>query len=145
MGIRMTQVYGLNEAAMKLLTGNGEYLIDYEEEVTVRYADGRVEHLTRNGSQTIVESEPSGSHYHGMFEGEVYDLERHVLPDGRVFVEREYASPWASGPCIFLALVEEGGKEWRPADEAAYADYGLRPAAWVRESLWTDQEISDSI
>jgi hypothetical protein len=145
MGIRMTQVYGLNEAAESLLAGGGDNLVDYVDEVTRRYADGRVLSFTLEGRDSLVHSAPSGENYYGMFDGEEYPLLRHVLPDGRVLVEREYASPWASGPCIFLALVEEGAPEWRPADEPAYSSFGLAPGAWVRETLWTDAEIEDAI
>jgi hypothetical protein len=146
MGIRMTQIYGLNEAAAALISGDGENFLAYTEEVTRRYEDGTVETLQHEGQRSTVVSDPSGEHYYGMFDGEEYPLLRHRLPGGRVFVEREYASPWASGPCIFLALVEEGGEEWDPGQEAAYADYGRgRRAAWVRETLWSDEEITSSI
>lgn len=143
MGIRTTQIYGLNQAAQSLLEGEGDFLVAYEEDVVRRYTDGRVESWRRTGEASAVHSEPY-AHFYGMFDDE-YPLMRHVLPNGRVLLEQEYASPWASGPCIFLALVEEGAPEWRPADEEAYADYGRRPAAWVRETLWPDREIEESI
>ena len=144
MGIRMTQVYGLNTAAESLLAGDGEHFVAYSEEVTRRYEDGTVETFARDGQRSTVLSDPSGEHYYGMFDGEEYPLLRHRLPDGRVLVEREYASPWASGPCIFLALVEEGGEEWDPSQEEGYRNYG-HAAPWVRETLWSDQEIAESI
>ena len=145
MGIRCTQEYGLNEAARELLTGGGKNFIHYIEEGTRSYADGRVEPFAREGDEPTTLSEASGKVFYDMFEGEEHPLMRYTLPDERVLCEAEYASPWSSGPCIFLALIEEGGVSWRPADEEAYAENGLRPAAWVRETLWRDAEIEEAI
>lgn len=145
MGIRCTQIYGLNEAAKALLSGGGSYSAHWSEEGTRRYDDGRIEPFVREGDESTVLSEDSGEFYCGMFEGEEYPLLRHTLPDGRVLREAQYASPWSSGPCVFLALVEDGKEPWRPADEEAYAENGLRPAPWARETLWRDDEIEAAI
>lgn len=141
MGIRKTQVYGLNEAAKALLYDEGEV---WEESGVRHYESGREESFSRQGRSSRVKVEECGE-FLGMFD-ESYPLHRYTLPDGRIFSEAEYASPWASGPCIFLALVEEGQKEWSPGAEKAYADYGSgKPRSWVRETLWKDKEIGEAI
>lgn len=59
----------------------------------------------------------------GAWDSVVADLRQYTLPNGCVYREKVQAEPWSSGPCYFVALVDETG-------------------AWVPESLWTDEELA---
>jgi hypothetical protein len=120
MGIRTTQLIGLNERARDLV--RGEPALDHELVGERIYPDGRRESFHERVIGSTVRSEPSGESFEGMF-GERHELSRYELPDGRVLCEYVQAEPWSSGPCIFLALRDQRSGE---------------PLA---ETLWSDQEI----
>ena len=120
MGIRETQVWGLNEWADQFLTS--ETVFSYTERSVRIYPDGReAAQPDRPVYKPAVEVVESGEHFEGMF-GERYPLHKYTLPDGRVYYERVQAEPWSSGPCIFLAIQDEKEK-------------------WVPESLWREEDI----
>ena len=47
----------------------------------------------------------------GMFEEEI-PLYRYTLKNGKTVCEVVQATPWSSGPCIFLCLKDESGKQF---------------------------------
>lgn len=77
--------------------------------------------LVREGTRTGITVEKIGE-IEGAWDPVVDDIRQYTFPNGRVYRERVQAEPWSSGPCYFVALVDETG-------------------AWVPESLWTDEEI----
>lgn len=118
--MRTDQFMGLTEVAEKIVAGEQVFL--YAEDVRRTYPDSHEETLpTREVYGSNVRHEDSGQRFTGMFDNE-YTLTRYVFPDGRVLTEAVQADPWSSGPCFFLALKDETG-------------------AWVKESLWTEEEI----
>lgn len=122
--MRCTQEMGLNRWAQRFI--RGKKILAYTEYGVRKYPDGRMEPMAvRPVFEPSVKCEPSGEHYMGMFEDEVYDLHRYTFPDGRVFVEKVQAAQQSSGPVIFLALQDATG-------------------AWVRPSLWGDKEIENA-
>jgi len=121
MGMRCTQVIGLSQAAQELV--QGEEVVIYVEEGERVYPDGRREAFSCPVEGSTVRTEETGKCFHGMF-GESYPLNRYIFPDGRVLEEAIQAEPWSSGPCIFLALKEQG--------------------EWVKASLWSDEEIDNA-
>jgi len=58
--------------------------------------------------------------------GSTTSLKTWVHTDGSILKEMVQASPWSSGPCYFYALQDEEDR-------------------WVGESLWTSDEINDSL
>lgn len=134
MGIRCTQIIGLNERAEQLIEGEEILLYDLTEKR--RYPDGREEALPpRPVFGSSVSKEVCGVFY-GMFEEE-YPLHRYTLPSGEIYEERVQAEPWSSGPCIFLALICAGGEVWQP--QGAPAD------SWLAQTLWSEAEINSSL
>jgi hypothetical protein len=71
----------------------------------------------------VFDCEQYGS-YTGMFEGQDYPLLRYKLKGGGVAEEFLQASPWSSGPVLFLGLKIKDAQ-----------------GSLVREILWTDNEI----
>jgi len=124
--MRCTQLIGLNERAQKLLdTG----LIKYKMKGTRYYEDGRTEDFESGGEEPNTKCEVYEEDEKSvMFPecGERTCLHKHTLPNGTVYKEIVQCAPWASGPCIFLCLVDADGKV-------------------VKESLWTEEEIQDAI
>lgn len=122
MGIRMDQHMGLNDWAINFVAG--EQVPAYTEQGVRVYPDGKEEKFGRTITKSSVEMEPSGGHYFGMY-GVEHPLSKYTFPDGRVFYEAMQADPWSSGPVFFLALKDENGE-------------------WVKESLWSDEEIENA-
>ena len=124
MGIRMDQVFGLNEWAEKFV--KGKRVFAYTERVIRTFPDGKGEvvYPDRQVYKSSVKKEKSGEHFSGMFD-EKYSLHKYTFPDGKVYFEKVQAEPWSSGPCFFLALVDEKGE-------------------WVPESLWPDAVIENA-
>jgi len=116
----MTQVIGLTEEAHALV--EGQEVLAYTEEGVKVLPDGSHEPFTRPVYKSDVSREEYGQ-FEGMF-GEPYPLHRYTLPDGRILEEVIQAAPWSSGPCIFLALQENG--------------------QWLPETLWSDEEIENA-
>lgn len=123
MGIRCTQVIGLSERATLLV--QGEQVLLYQSIDRRLYPSGGEEEMpARAVFGSTVKTQEAGE-FGGMF-GEPYPLHSYRLPSGEVLTEKVQAEPWASGPCIFLALTDEAG-------------------AWIPESLWTEEEINTNI
>jgi len=126
--MRCTQFIGLNDRARKLVD------LGQETEYTIRgtktYADGRVEDFQETQTRSIVQKERYSETY-GMGEEEI-PLYSYLFPPNKEdpsrpnfeILEEVQASPWSSGPCIFLALMRENGE-------------------WIQESLWTDEEMDE--
>jgi hypothetical protein len=114
----MTQVIGLSTRAESFLARGHT---QYEEKVTRRYEDGTVEESNRSGS--AIRQREVGE-FEGMF-GEPHPLNAYEI-EGRWYEEYVQADPWASGPCVFLALKDEAGEP-------------------LEELLWSDDEISANL
>ncbi len=71
--------------------------------------------------ESCVKTEESENIYLGMLNSE-YPLMKYTFRNGEVLEEFEQASPWSSGPVIFLALQDIHGNP-------------------LVESLWSDEEI----
>ena len=110
MGIRETQIFGLTEEAHKFLEENCKR--------TERKECPTCHNVT--GGQRIEEQYADESDL-GMFD-DGPKLDRYQLKDGRTAKEVVQASPWSSGPCIFLCLEIDGKShfEWaqKEIDEA---------------------------
>jgi hypothetical protein len=63
--------------------------------------------------------EENGNSFPGIL-GDEYPLHKYTFPDGQVYYEKVEAVLWESGPCFYLALVDEEGN-------------------WVPESLWLEE------
>lgn len=122
MGIRHTQVIGLNERGRAIVAG--EEVLLYRLEGRRIFPDGDVEEFAEEVRGSDVAVDHCGS-FEGMF-GEPYPLYRHTLPDGREFTEDVQETVWSSGPCIFLALRDEEGD-------------------WIERSLWSPEELEEMI
>lgn len=122
MGTRMTQHMGLNLHAENLVR---EYEEEAKEQRSVHYItlpDGTKAKQTLTPVQFWPKKEPSGKVYYGMADEE-FVLNKYTTHEGKVYEEYVQASPWSSGPCIFLALKDENGTA-------------------VKETLWTYEEIN---
>lgn len=97
--MRETQIVGLPEGANKFLKKNVE-LIPY----IVCPDCGKV--CTTREHTEIYKDERSAGMFH---DGPM--LKRYFLKDGRKVIEQIQASPWSSGPCIFLRLIDEATTE----------------------------------
>ena len=117
--MRCDQAMGLNERARAIVAPQYR---KYQDKTVRTYEDGQVVELTQAGQECLIKYEKCGE-FNGFGH---YDLTRYTLPNGDVYQEFEQASPWSSGPCIFLALTDKSGNE-------------------VKESLWTDQEIESHL
>lgn len=105
MGIRQTQLIGLNRDADDFLDNNAKCV-----EVKICKECG---HKTGGGFCMSVYDEETGVQK-GMFEDGPL-LHEYELKDGSKVREIVQADPWSSGPCIFLCLQDEDGKmigEW---------------------------------
>ena len=120
--MRTDQYMGLNEWAQNFV--RGEQVFAYTERVVRVYPDGRESaQPDRRVSECTVKCTKIGE-IAGAWDPVVADLHEYTLPNGRVYREKVQAEPWSSGPCYFVALVDETD-------------------AWVPESLWTDEETGD--
>jgi len=117
--MRCDQPMGLNERARAIVVSQYR---KYQDKITRTYEDGKTAELTQSGQESLVKYEKCGE-YHGF---DSHDLTRYILPNGDVYEEFEQASPWSSGPCMFLALKDKNGDV-------------------VKESIWTDQEIEQAL
>jgi len=121
MGIRMLQWIGLNDRAQKIIVG--ESVVLWWDTVSRRFPDGRVVNFPEDAiTGSTVKRESSGETYSDPFSDEPNTMSKWTFPDGHVLFEKVQADPWSSGPCVFTALQDEKGE-------------------WVKESLWTDEEI----
>lgn len=120
MGIRCDQLIGLNDWASDFVRKPTRKYTDYVRRV---YEDGMVNDLEVGGEECLVKRELSGQRMLGMFD-ESYPLNKYTFPSGRVVFEFEQASPWSSGPVMFLALKDENGEP-------------------IKKSLWTEEEIEE--
>ncbi len=116
---RSTSVMGLHERAESFLEGHRQFL--YKETITKKYPDGNI--VTKTEDKHDI---PRTQYdiFDGMC-GEEYPLFEYTLKDGSKAQEYVQADPWASGPCIFLALRSENGP--------------------IESTLWTDKEIEANI
>lgn len=120
--MRMDQYIGLNERGQKLVEMPNVSYTDYI--IRVR-GDGSVVEFNTSGQDI-----PDGysvelvGEIEGAF-GPAGYLRRYVFPN-KVLTEKVQAEPWSSGPCYFVALVDENDQ-------------------WVEESLWTDKEMDESL
>jgi hypothetical protein len=114
MGIRMDQHMGLNEAGQKYLEKYGKIL--GHKVVREEYTNGEVKEVSRDPiyDQEVYE-EWVGSY-------DPTPLKQYVAKDGSIFREAVQASPWSSGPMIFMALQDENEE-------------------WIEETLWDEKEI----
>ena len=91
--MRMTQISGLSVQANAYLEVNAVH--DHFE-------------LRKNGEVVnkydLPKSMESGNTYNGMFDEEEYPLMEYEMKDGSSVYEFVQATPWSSGPVIFLAL-----------------------------------------
>ena len=93
--MRCTQIIGLSEEAQKFLNENGKAI------ATVTCPDcGKV--IQTGLSQNVYGS----ARDEGMFD-DGPDLYAYILKDESIVKEVVQASPWSSGPCIFLCLQDE--------------------------------------
>ncbi len=118
--MRCTQFIGLNPWAENFLRENRK-LIHTRKVVNV-LPDGTEESQPDEAVREIPKR-PTGNKWIGMFD-DGGDLHEYTLLDGKKVTEYVQASPWSSGPCIFLALRDETGSP-------------------VPESLWDDKEIDN--
>ena len=111
--MRMAQIRGLSPVASAYLEANAIH--DHFE-------------LCKNGEVVneydLPKSKESDNIYHGMFDEE-YPLMEYEMRDGSYLYEFVQASPWSSGPVIFLALQDESDVH-------------------VSESLWDNEEIDNA-
>ena len=117
---RSTSFMGLHERAESFLGKHRRFL--YKETVTKEYPDG-------NSITTTVDKYDTPRTQYDTYEGmcgEEYPLFEYTLRDDKIVQEYVQADPWASGPCIFLALRTKGGQS-------------------IKETLWTDKEIEENI
>ena len=121
--MRCDQLMGLNTWARKFIKGNPDVLL-YTDMVTRTYPDGRVETFTKEQRGSDVERFETNDCYVGMGFQE-YVLYQYKMTDSSIYKEDVQAEPWSSGPVFFLALKDAKG-------------------AWVKESLWTDEEIDNA-
>lgn len=96
MGIRETQIFGLNSEALGFLDKNCKR--------TGEKTCPTCKHVT--GGDKIVKDYKDESGL-GMFD-DGPTLQEYTLKEGGVAREVVQASPWSSGPCIFLCLEIDG-------------------------------------
>lgn len=101
MGIRQTQIYGLNEDAEGFLSVNAKRGV---QPCPCCGQDVR---------DSILKREYGSAANEGMFD-DGPSLYEYDLKDGRKAREIVQAVPWSSGPCIFLCLEIDGQRklEW---------------------------------
>jgi hypothetical protein len=116
----MTQFVGLNDRAKLLIQGEPVY--DHKMTVIREYPNGEEKREEKDIYVSSIKESKGDYKAFGMFEEEI-QLSNYTFPDGKVWKEKEQASPWSSGPMIFTALVDEN-------DE------------WIEDSKWTDEEIN---
>lgn len=92
MGIRETQIIGLSPSAMNYLDSNAK-----KSEKTTCSTCGHSEGGIR------INKKYSDARDRGMFD-DGPDLHEYELKDGKTAKEIVQATPWSSGPCIFLCL-----------------------------------------
>ena len=118
MGIRMDQHMGFTDA--------GREFIDNHAEI----AGTRItKEVYESGEERILSIEPiyvtkEYDEFRGAYDP--FPLREFTARDGSVFREAVQASPWSSGPMIFMALQNENGE-------------------WIEETLWDEEEINSTI
>ena len=127
MGERYTHYYGLSDQAEDWLDKNckKEYF-----KHTIQPVDSDGNDMPNEPAKVVtttnVLSTHTGNKVFGMFEDDVYDLDKYTMNDGREVEEYLQAEPWSSGPCLFIALQYSDTKE---------------P---IHETLWPDKEIGNA-
>jgi len=109
---RSDNFIGLNEKANNFLWKNGKI--------------GKLRLCDDNGNMIreedkLLYTESDRYTWFSMFGGE-YPLRVFELKDGNKVYEKVQLDPWAGGPCIFTALVDEDGK-------------------WIEETLWDEDKV----
>lgn len=120
--MRTTQYIGFNVRANLWLKANVGQRVEYTDVIHRTFPDGHTEILPPTPI-TSWDQKPTGENVLGMFEEEIIPVMEYRLKDGRIVVEFEQASPWSSGPCIFMAL------KWADTGE------------FIEETLWAEDEI----
>ena len=116
--MRCTQIIGLNDKAFQFLEQN-----QVKELVRCNCPDCKTEHIQGTKSDQYNDARNEGMFDDGPM------LYKYHLKDGSFVYEYVQASPWSSGPCIFLAL------SMSPLNE------NNNP---IIESLWSDEEIENA-
>ncbi len=117
---RSTSFMGLHKRAASFLEGHKRFL--YKETIIKEYPDGEVVETSKDNYDV---SRTQYDTCDGMF-CEEYPLFEYTLKDGKTVQEYVQADPWASGPCIFIALRSKSGHP-------------------IKTTLWTDEEIEANI
>ena len=112
--MRATQIIGLSDKAAEFLKENLQVT-----KTSLVFA-GKRRNVETPTEKKIYDGE-TGVRM-GMFD-DGPALYKYLLKDGRWIFEYVQASPWSSGPCIFLALRDESGNP-------------------IQESLWSEEEIN---
>ena len=115
--MRCDQPMGLNAWARDLLESQDVKVLD---KTTRIFPDGKEVKFEMEKFVSEIKSEQYDT-YEGFDEHPLY---KHTFPDGRIYFEFLQASPWYSGPVMFLALKDEQGNE-------------------IKESLWTEEEMRE--
>ena len=100
MGIRETQIFGLNEEAEKFLNDNVQLIPDI-------VCPDCCKVMRQKKNSRIYDECAKGA---GMFDDGPALME-YILKDGKMVREvlNKY-QPWSSGPCLFIDLVDENGE-----------------------------------
>lgn len=122
MGIRMTQYQGLSSNAIEFLELQKTKKIGFRK-IIETFFDKREEEKEEDIIVPITTQESSEEITTGMF-GEEIILYKYTKEDGSIYFEYVQASPWFSGPMIFIALKDEKGNI-------------------VKESLWLEETINE--
>lgn len=118
--MRHTQYFGLTQKAKQLITD----LTVVQDHIIRKFPDGHIEEFDQMNSLDMTRSEDyKDASYVGMFD-DGPTLRKYTLRDGTIYFEFVQASPWSSGPCIFLALKDKDGNV-------------------VEESLWDNEYINN--
>ena len=130
---RQDNLFGLSNSGRYFLEKQScgyRHLNEFTTELVVESIDlqGKViiKEITIPLLETCLCVQPSGNKIYGMFDNE-YDLMLyHNKHTGETYTEWVQASPWSSGPCIFLALRDSDGTV-------------------IQESVWTQEEVEANL
>ena len=115
---RSDQWIGLNERAKEMVMIDGfKMIISCKKDGTI-IESSSFPCLIPKGKREVY-SEVEGAFY------TTFNLYMYTLEDGTELYEAVQAEPWSSGPCYFVALKDAAGKHGQ----------------WIKESLWTDEEM----
>jgi len=98
--MRMTQLFGLTNGARKYLEKNVK-----------RIPCSPCPHCGKMTTNRMDVTPYEDARHYGMFDdGPI--LNQYMLKSGKIVKEVVQAAPWSSGPCIFLCLENERGKQF---------------------------------